>query len=163
MISQFTPDGNSVTIKLRKSTTSPRQSVPRYPGSALDRSNNDVSDCEGKTSLDSHPHPQEPVSVTDTDLDIECGMLKKWCSRITRPPSPSVGLPVEDPQDFVAAEEDYGMLILDVIDSGAGMAPEDSKRLFNEVVQFNPGKLQVSMKERQSAHCDLFVCVCVCQ
>ena len=36
-----------------------------------------------------------------------------------------------------------GYLVLEVIDTGVGMAPEDSKRLFKEIVQFNPSKLQV--------------------
>lgn len=33
-------------------------------------------------------------------------------------------------------------LLIQVVDSGVGMRPEDSKRLFKEVVQFNPGELQ---------------------
>ena len=36
----------------------------------------------------------------------------------------------------------YGTLVIDVIDQGAGISPENQKRLFNEVVQFNPEKLQ---------------------
>jgi signal transduction histidine kinase len=39
---------------------------------------------------------------------------------------------------------DLGTLVLEVIDSGVGMAVEDSKRLFKEVIQFNPSELQVS-------------------
>ena len=40
---------------------------------------------------------------------------------------------------------EYGFLIVEVTDSGVGMAPEDSKRLFKEIVQFNPSKLQVKI------------------
>ena len=36
-----------------------------------------------------------------------------------------------------------GYLVVEVRDSGVGMAPEDSKRLFKEIVQFNPSELQV--------------------
>jgi hypothetical protein len=38
---------------------------------------------------------------------------------------------------------DLGTLVLEVVDSGVGMAVEDSKRLFKEVIQFNPSDLQV--------------------
>ena len=38
----------------------------------------------------------------------------------------------------------YGTLIIDIIDSGVGMALEESNRLFKEIVQFNPGELQVN-------------------
>ena len=37
---------------------------------------------------------------------------------------------------------DYGMMVLEVIDEGVGMAVEDSTRLFKEVIQFNPSELQ---------------------
>ena len=40
---------------------------------------------------------------------------------------------------------DLGTLVLEVIDSGVGMAVEDSKRLFKEVIQFNPSELQVCL------------------
>lgn len=83
---------------------------------------------------------QEPAC--EGDLDVELGLLQRWYSRITCPPPPSGRLPLHGPHDFCSADEDYGSLVLDVIDSGVGMAPEDSRRIFNEVVQFNPGELQ---------------------
>ena len=36
-----------------------------------------------------------------------------------------------------------GALVLEVIDEGVGMAPDDYKKLFKSVVQFNPNELQV--------------------
>ena len=36
-----------------------------------------------------------------------------------------------------------GYLLVEVTDTGVGMDPADSKRLFKEIVQFNPSKLQV--------------------
>ena len=44
---------------------------------------------------------------------------------------------------ILESAEDLGTLVLEVIDSGVGMAVEDSKRLFKEVIQFNPSELQV--------------------
>ena len=35
-----------------------------------------------------------------------------------------------------------GMLRISVVDSGAGISPENQKRLFNEIIQFNPEILQ---------------------
>ena len=48
----------------------------------------------------------------------------------------------------VRAEEDdtgprKGMLYISVTDSGAGISTENQKKLFKEIVQFNPEKLQV--------------------
>jgi signal transduction histidine kinase len=40
-------------------------------------------------------------------------------------------------------DDDFGNLVLDVIDTGVGMVPEDSCRLFKEIIQFDPGELQV--------------------
>ena len=36
-----------------------------------------------------------------------------------------------------------GALVLEIIDEGVGMAPDDYKRLFKSVIQFNPNELQV--------------------
>ena len=35
-----------------------------------------------------------------------------------------------------------GVLVINVIDEGVGIAPDNIKKLFKEIVQFNPGKLQ---------------------
>lgn len=161
-MSQFTPDGSSVTIKLRK--VSPRKSHSHYMGPTSDmysdnnndndnrRDNiNDSCSCRSKAfkrELSADDPLQEPAS--EDDRDVECGMLQWWYSRITSPPPPSGRLPLHGPHDFCCADEDYGVLVLDVIDSGVGMAPEDSRRIFNEVVQFNPGELQVSRTSRGS-------------
>jgi len=45
-------------------------------------------------------------------------------------------------EDDDAVEGGFGWLRLDVIDSGPGIAKENQTRLFNEIVQFNPGELQ---------------------
>ena len=37
----------------------------------------------------------------------------------------------------------YGALVIEIIDEGVGMAPEDYKKLFKSIVQFNPNELQV--------------------
>ena len=36
-----------------------------------------------------------------------------------------------------------GALILEIIDEGVGMEPDDYKKLFKSIVQFNPSELQV--------------------
>ena len=38
--------------------------------------------------------------------------------------------------------EEKGMLVIDIKDSGAGIHPENQKRLFKEIIQFNPEELQ---------------------
>ena len=38
--------------------------------------------------------------------------------------------------------EEKGMLVIDIKDSGAGISPENQKRLFKEIIQFNPEELQ---------------------
>jgi len=35
-----------------------------------------------------------------------------------------------------------GRLVVEVVDTGAGISPENQKKLFKEIVQFNPEKLQ---------------------
>ena len=47
----------------------------------------------------------------------------------------------------------YGTLVMEVIDSGVGMLPDQTSRLFKEIVQFNPGELQVQC---------VCVSLCVC-
>ena len=54
----------------------------------------------------------------------------------------------EDNENNAEEEEeeggaDLGMLVVDVVDLGVGMRPEDTSRLFKEIIQFNPGELQV--------------------
>lgn len=46
-------------------------------------------------------------------------------------------------REEVDCYDEFGYLVLDVIDTGVGMVPEDSCRLFKEIIQFNPGELQV--------------------
>ena len=40
------------------------------------------------------------------------------------------------------SRDQHGMLRISVLDSGAGISPENQKRLFHEIVQFNPEILQ---------------------
>lgn len=47
--------------------------------------------------------------------------------------------------------------MLEVIDAGVGMNPEDSKRIFKEVVQFNPSELQAG------GGSGIYMCICVCR
>ena len=51
-------------------------------------------------------------------------------------------LDARDREDLTCYDQ-YGYLVLDIIDTGVGMLPEDSCRLFKEIIQFNPGELQV--------------------
>jgi hypothetical protein len=150
-----------VTIKLRKVLA--RKSHPHYGGSISEmyNSNNNINDSGSARSKSFRRDPsvddplQEPAS--EDDLDVELGLLQRWFSRITCPPPPSGRLPLHGPHDFCSADEDYGVLVLDVIDSGVGMAPEDSRRIFNEVVQFNPGELQVPVTSESTYDVSLLI------
>ena len=47
-----------------------------------------------------------------------------------------------EPLSFSSLYPD-GALVLEITDEGVGMAPDDYKRLFKSVIQFNPNELQV--------------------
>lgn len=69
-------------------------------------------------------------SHKEKDRDLESGLIYTDSIPVTR--------------TMTGNAADLGTLVLEVIDSGVGMAVEDSKRLFKEVIQFNPSELQVS-------------------
>jgi signal transduction histidine kinase len=138
---KFTPSGQSVTVKARKFVPDTRWSS--YPAS------HQSSQAEMSLSEDSRSNSylrrvQEYFTFSSSEKKSEKRSEKR---------SEKKGKKEDDGNDagrclrssafLNFAPNNSGFLILEVIDSGVGMAPEDSKRLFKEIVQFNPSKLQV--------------------
>jgi signal transduction histidine kinase len=132
---KFTPSGQSVTVKARKFVPDTRWSI--YPASHQS-SQAEISLSEDSRSNSYLRRVQEYFSFSSSekksgkkdnkkDDDVRDAGRCLWSSAFLN-----------------FAPNNSGFLILEVIDSGVGMAPEDSKRLFKEIVQFNPSKLQVS-------------------
>ena len=158
---QFTPDGQSVTIKLRKvPAESPNLRIKRTPSQLANR-------LKMSRKLLPTSGSQRRKSFEDEDCDNE--KKKSFFSMFSRSPSSnsnsssfsaffsffnclnvfsslkSTSIHHVDELENCNGDDPYvhGMLVMDVIDAGAGMAPEDSKRLFKEIIQFNPSELQV--------------------
>ena len=110
---KFTPPGKSITIRARK----------RFNPAAL----------VGITNI----LPQD----TSKDLPSVFDFYSK--SKSVKPPLVNRDLEMTVSTVSDSSEKDYGCLVLDVIDLGVGMKLEESSRLFKEVIQFNPGELQV--------------------
>lgn len=136
---KFTPGGKSVIIKIRKSSplahTSERSESPRV----LQHSNYDFLPGLGGGRLGAYGTPSPGPIVrswtasrgskghSDGDcspVDIENGPFLMFTSNVTAE---------SDSYKHKAEMADYGYLVLEVIDAGVGMQPEDSKRIFKEV------------------------------
>ena len=111
---KFTEDGETVVVKVRKSS----ERLPvKKPEEGVVQANSSPKILGGVTSTLS--------TVSDNEAALEISDVE---NQVTSSADTS--------------EDCIGTLIISVIDSGVGMAPEDFQRLFNEIVQFNPGKLQ---------------------
>jgi signal transduction histidine kinase len=73
------------------------------------------------------------ITVADLNEDLEAGIIpvKYVCHNHIKETHNNSTL--EDD-----GEVDYGKLLIVVRDSGVGLSEENQKRLFHEVVQFNP-------------------------
>ena len=119
-----------MTIKLRK-----------IPSKKLEIEEETSIMIETDSMSNVHAHRNRPICISSSsasalsnsdlrhDRDLESGNLYSDSIPVTR--------------KMIEDDVDLGTLILEVIDSGVGMAAEDSKRLFKEVIQFNPSELQV--------------------
>ena len=137
---KFTPAGQSVTVKARKFVPDTRWSS--YPAS------HQSSQAEMSLSEDSRSNSylrrvQEYFSFSSSVKKSEKRSEKK--DKRKEDDGNDAGRCLRSSAFLNFAPNNSGFLILEVIDSGVGMAPEDSKRLFKEIVQFNPSKLQVSL------------------
>lgn len=133
---KFTPSGQSVTVKARKFVPDARWSS--YPAS------HQSSQAEMSLSEDSRSNSYlRRVQEYFTFYSSEKKSDEAKKSEKKEEDVHAAGRCLRSSAFFNFAPNNSGFLILEVIDSGVGMAPEDSKRLFKEIVQFNPSKLQV--------------------
>jgi signal transduction histidine kinase len=89
--------------------------------------------------------PMEPEPIPE-DPPVKKNWFKAPSFKFSEPMNDDLegNLSARDRND-VPCDDEYGYLVLDVIDTGVGMVPEDSCRLFKEIIQFNPGELQVQI------------------
>jgi signal transduction histidine kinase len=137
---KFTPAGQSVTVKARKFVPDTRWSS--YPAS------HQSSQVEMSLSEDSRSNSylrkiQEYFTFSSSGKKSDKAKKSEKKDNKKDDDVHDAGKCLRSSAFLNFAPNNSGFLILEVIDSGVGMAPEDSKRLFKEIVQFNPSKLQV--------------------
>ena len=205
---QFTPDGQSVTIKIRK--INPVQGLEKHvkrksftdtfdtfksiinkkmASSFTSQSCSNSMAVNRKNSTDNYPNDIENnihVSNNDSNDKNEDNFL--WRNYYKKLPKfqknnnkhdskesklhengalyncdkfKKIDISGEDNDQIVydQSKHIYGTLIIDIIDSGVGMALEDANRLFKEIVQFNPGELQV--KDIILPVTIIYNCICI--
>lgn len=130
---KFTPRGGTVTVKANfLHTTHTEISEPSSRGG-----------CSTTQAIESNPEVfARPVSYSES---IKYRFAENCMPHRLRRDSTTPGIP--GPRSTVAptaAAPDYivGKLVLVVMDTGAGINKENQKRLFKEIVQFSPEKLQ---------------------
>jgi signal transduction histidine kinase len=140
---KFTPAGQGIIVKARKvvpdnfNGASTRSTS--IAGKARDRAPNRLSSL--LRSLHSSMFRGASVMDTDVGMDARGGICTE---KHRRPLAANNSNSNSNNSSYSGGScSSSGYLVLEVIDSGVGMAPEDSKRLFKEIVQFNPSKLQV--------------------
>lgn len=136
---KFTPGGKSVIIKIRKSSplthTSEHSESPRV----LQHSNYDILPGPGGGRLRAYStSPATPIVRSRTTSSGSKGPFEGDCPQVDLENGPFLlfasNLSAESDLDKQKAEmADHGYLVLEVIDAGVGMQPEDSKRIFKEV------------------------------
>lgn len=143
---KFTPAGHSVIIKARKYVPDTRwASYPGFPETIPSESNASEKSKNHSSFqkimdyfLFSLSSSSNNKSLRGNDKDKDKDQSSKDDGDVN-----DVKESLRSSKFLNFAPSNSGYLILEVIDSGVGMAPEDSKRLFKEIVQFNPSKLQV--------------------
>ena len=151
---KFTPVGQTVTIKARKiipdSQVTRKVSISNSPD--YERKNDEIN-CEVSTiplekiendnslrNMINYFLSRFSIKRSNNEYDIEAGNHIHENTLYNGKNSALINMNFNASLKLV----EFGYLLVEVSDSGVGMAPEDSKRLFKEIVQFNPSKLQVS-------------------
>jgi signal transduction histidine kinase len=122
---QFTPEGGTVTIRLRK--IPPKKHLLEEASIMIETDAAVTHAQKGRTFSSISAIPS--YDSKEKERDLESGLIYTDSIPVTRTMTENAA--------------DLGTLVLEVVDSGVGMAVEDSKRLFKEVIQFNPSDLQV--------------------
>jgi signal transduction histidine kinase len=120
---KFTPKGGQVTLK----ASFVYDEINRKRNTAPDEINREIA-----TSSVAYPLGEELRSTKVVNHDFRKKSLSIFRSSQVEP--------ARNPDDF--SEMIPGKLVIVVTDTGAGISVENQKRLFNEVIQFNPEKLQ---------------------
>ena len=124
---KFSPIGRSVTIRARKvlpSLQHPLTDCQEIRGASADIQTKSKPFC----------HICDAIFHRSNTGDGECIDLEIGRHCANTPTSDSLS-------PCISSRSGY--LLVEVTDTGVGMDPADSKRLFKEIVQFNPSKLQV--------------------
>ena len=141
---KFTPSGKSVTLRVRKTreilpclntnscTTNCKHNLIKNTtnGSTTAKDMKRFSNWyyEKLLRLFDRKNQIFPGHSRNDNRDIEIGLLDQCC-----PCHRDLNIESQRP---------IGTLVIQVIDSGVGIAIEDQERLFKEIVQFNPSVLQ---------------------
>lgn len=134
---KFTPAGRSIIVRARKVVPDQQYGSSTRSTSVVGKANHDDSLDRASSFIRSFYYQIFCCASeleTDFQSDVRAGRYTD-SHRLRESPAQS-------------ASSSSGYLVLEVIDSGVGMASEDSKRLFKEIVQFNPSKLQVNTSGR---------------
>ena len=159
---KFTPVGQTVTIKARKIIPDQRVTQIFSISNSDDHEKRNNEDNQDISALSQEKIEKEnyfrntlnyilshlSINTSNNEYDIEAGNHihenKIYNGKISEQNDKNLNSSLKIVQ--------CGYLLVEVSDSGVGMAPENSKRLFKEIVQFNPSKLQVSCNEINSCN-----------
>ena len=124
-----------MTIKLRK-----------IPSKKFIRDDNTSIIIDTDTSIHHKRPPNIAASSASSNSNIDLRQLRDLESgKLYSDAGKQFNDAIPVSRKVIEDDGDLGTLVLEVIDSGVGMAAEDSKRLFKEVIQFNPSELQVCL------------------
>ena len=152
---KFTPEGGTITLRacFTPIDMTPPLLFTQQPSSLsssnihlLSKSNKSITGSSSK-SMSGFFHNsrwRKSMILASSDIDLELGQSNKsnknnklGQSNKSNKSNKSNG---SDDQDGSHAQQ--GVLRISVIDSGAGISPENQQRLFKEIIQFNPEVLQ---------------------
>ena len=108
-----------------------------------DNNNNDKNNNNDNNNKNNNVHESSPWYIFNKNK------LKKYKDKIKNRKSQKNNINTIDNNIETTLYDEskhvFGTLVVDVIDSGVGMASEETKRLFKEIIQFNPSELQVNL------------------
>ena len=119
---KFTPDGGTITVRACFTPDLTKPLVTLQPPSNIKmpvKNNNESTKSMSNFVFSSLWRKSSKSVIASNDIDVEMGQSNSG-SGLAQP----------------------GTLRISVIDSGAGISPENQKRLFKEIIQFNPEVLQ---------------------